>query len=63
MLVVNSVKSKDHDWMKFISQNCIKYEFFEANYLKCPINFATDCRLGCRFKANCPLVGPRPVGE
>ena len=53
MLVINSIKIKDLDLTKFISLNCIRYEFFDTNYLKCSNNFAADCRcedIGCPRK-------------
>ena len=30
-------------WQIFISQNCIKYKFFDTTYLKCSNYFAADC--------------------
>ena len=39
-------------WQILISQNCIKYEFFDTAYLKCSNNFDADC-MGIIGKKKC----------
>ena len=45
MLVINSIKSEDHDLTNKYSfhETAFRYEFLDTNYLKCSNHFAADC--------------------
>ena len=44
MLVINSIKPKDHDLTNKYSfhETAFRYEFLDTNYLKCSNNFVAD---------------------
>ena len=43
MLVLISIKPKDHNLTNVYFIKLQKLEFFDTNYLKCSKNFAADC--------------------
>ena len=45
MLVINNIRLMIVTWQIFISQNCVRYEFFDSSYPKNSNNFAADCNL------------------
>ena len=55
MLIENSMKLKDHDLTNiydlyltniYALKKCLRYEFFDTDYLKSSNNFTADCNIG-----------------